>query len=123
MTKVGFIGLGHNGIGHIEAHKRVGKSEIAALCDMNPERLKSASEKFGVEKTYSSADELCKQEDIDAISINTGDQFHMEPFLSALENEKHIDRSLISRSPIEKTENDKWPRYEEAIKPEEKQEE
>jgi len=90
MTKVGFIGLGHNGIGHIEAHKRVGKSEIVALCDMNPERLKSASEKFGIEKTYSSAEELCKQEDIDAVSINTGDQFHMEPFLSALENEKHI---------------------------------
>jgi len=90
MIRVGFIGLGHNGIGHIEAHKRVGKSEVVALCDMNPERLKSASEKFDVEKTYNSADELCKQEDIDAVSINTGDQFHMEPFLSALENEKHI---------------------------------
>jgi predicted dehydrogenase len=90
MIKVGFIGLGHNGIGHIEAHRRVGKSEISALCDINLERLKFASEKFGIDKTYTSAEELCKQEDIQAVSINTGDQFHMEPFLIALENNKHI---------------------------------
>ncbi|HGJ65086.1 TPA: gfo/Idh/MocA family oxidoreductase, partial [bacterium] len=68
MIKVGFIGLGHNGIGHIEAHRRVGKSEISALCDINPERLKFASEKFGVDRTYTSAEELCKQEDIQAVS-------------------------------------------------------
>jgi myo-inositol 2-dehydrogenase/D-chiro-inositol 1-dehydrogenase len=90
MIRVGFIGLGHNGIGHIEAHKRLGKSEIVALCDVNPERLESASKRFGVENTYLSADELCKQPDIEAVSINTGDQFHTEPFLAALENGKHI---------------------------------
>lgn len=90
MIKVGFIGLGHNGIEHIEAHRRVEKSEIVAICDMNPERLESASKRFGIEKTYTSAEELCKQEDIEAVSINTGDQFHTEPFLSALENGKHI---------------------------------
>jgi len=90
MIKVGFIGLGHNGIGHIEAHKRVGKSEIVALCDINPDRLRSASDRFGIEKTYISANELCEQPDIDAVSINTGDQFHTDPFLSALQNGKHI---------------------------------
>ncbi|MBM3240265.1 Gfo/Idh/MocA family oxidoreductase [Candidatus Poribacteria bacterium] len=90
MIQVGFIGLGHNGIGHIEAHRRVGKSEIVALCDINPECLKAASKRFGIQRTYQSADELCAQMDIEAVSINTGDQFHTEPFLSAVKNEKHV---------------------------------
>jgi len=89
MIRVGFIGLGHNSLGHIEAHLRIGKSEIVALCDVNPERLKHASECFGIRRVYRSADELCAQPDIDAVSINTGDHYHVEPFLSAMKNEKH----------------------------------
>jgi len=90
MIKAGFIGLGHNSIGHIEAHLRVGKSEIAALCDINPERLESASKRFGIKRVYTSAEELCAQEDIEAVSVNTGDQFHLEPFLAAVANGKHV---------------------------------
>jgi len=90
MIKVGFIGLGHNSIGHIEAHRRVNKSEVAALCDINPERLENASKRFGVGRLYQSADELCAQPDIDAISINTGDQFHAEPFIMAVKSGRHV---------------------------------
>jgi len=90
MIRVGFIGLGHNGIGHIEAHRRVGKSEITALCDRNPERLEAASRKFRIKRVYRSAEELCAQSDIEAVSINTGDQYHVEPLLAALEHGKHI---------------------------------
>ena len=90
MIRVGFIGLGHNGIGHIEAHRRVGKSEVVALCDVNSERLENASKRFGIKQTYRSAEELCAQADIEAVSINTGDPFHTEPFLTAVENGKHL---------------------------------
>jgi len=90
MIRVGFIGLGHNFIGHIEAHLRLQKSEIVALCDVNPERLEYASKRFGIGRVYRSANDLCAQSDIDAVSINTGDQYHIEPFLSALKNRKHI---------------------------------
>ncbi|MGB9596318.1 MAG: Gfo/Idh/MocA family protein [Candidatus Poribacteria bacterium] len=90
MIRVGFIGLGHNCIGHIEAHLRIGKSEITALCDRNPERLEYASKRFGVKRCYLSADEICQQPDISAISIHTGDHYHVEPFISAINNRKHI---------------------------------
>ena len=90
MIRVGFIGLGHNGIGHLEAHRRVGKSEIVALCDINPERLEGASNRFEIQRTYRSAEELFAEADIEAVSINTGDQFHTEPFLAAVEQGKHI---------------------------------
>jgi predicted dehydrogenase len=90
MIRVGFIGLGHNGIGHIQAHRRVGKSEVVALCDMNPERLEAASKRSGIERVYRSAEELCAQADIEAVSVNTGDQFHMAPFLAAVRHGKHV---------------------------------
>ena len=90
MVTVGFIGLGHNGLAHIEAHRRVGKSQVAALCDSNPDRLREASARFGVERTYASAEELCAQPDIQAVSVNTGDPFHVEPFESAVRRGKHV---------------------------------
>ena len=90
MIKVGFIGLGHNCIGHIEAHLRVGKSEITAICDRNPERLEYVSKRFGIDRAYLSADEICEQSDIEAISIHTGDHYHIEPFVSAVKNGKHV---------------------------------
>jgi len=90
MIRVGFIGLGHNGIGHIEAHRRVDKSEAVALCDINPERLESASKRFGIPRVYRSAEELCAEADIDAISVNTGDQFHTAPFIAAVSRGKHV---------------------------------
>lgn len=90
MIRVGMIGLGHNGVAHAEAHRRVGKSEVVALCDTNPVRLKEASERFDISRTYRSAEELCAQADIEAVSINTGDPFHTEPFLAAVRHGKHV---------------------------------
>ena len=31
MIRVGFVGLGHHAVGHIEAHRRVGLSEVVAV--------------------------------------------------------------------------------------------
>jgi predicted dehydrogenase len=90
MIRVGLIGLGHNGIAHVEAHRRVGKSEIVALCDVNPARLEEVSQRFGIRRTYRSAEELCAEADVEAVSINTGDQFHVEPFRAAVGHGKHV---------------------------------
>ena len=84
MVRVGFIGLGHNGLAHIGAHRRVGKSKVVALCDSNPERLEAASRRFGIDRVYESAEALCAEDDIDAVSVNTGDPFHEEPFVAAV---------------------------------------
>ncbi len=40
MLNIGFVGLGHNGLAHVEAHLRLGKSRIVASCDRSPERLR-----------------------------------------------------------------------------------
>jgi predicted dehydrogenase len=86
MIDVGFVGLGHNGIAHIEAHLRLGRSRVAALCDRDPARLAEAGRRFGVQKLYSSSEELCARGDVRAVSIND----HVQPFLHAVSRGKHV---------------------------------
>jgi len=100
-VKVGFIGLGHNGLGHIEAHLRQEKSQIVALCDRNEERLETAGKKFGISRRYRD-DSFFEDPEIEAVSIHTGDNQHREPFLLALQHGKHV---LIEK-PLANTEED-----------------
>lgn len=90
MVDVGFVGLGHNGIAHIEAHVRVGRSRVAALCDRDPARLAEAGRRFGVRALFASSEELLDRAHLEAVSINTGDADHVHPFLQALEHGKHV---------------------------------
>jgi predicted dehydrogenase len=87
---VGLVGLGHNGVEHLRNHLKVGKSHIAAICDRREDRLAAVGEEFGIDVRYASASELVADPGVEAVSIHTGDADHREPFLAALEAEKHI---------------------------------
>ena len=99
--RVGFVGLGHNGIAHIQNHVELGKSEVVALCDQNRQRLEGAGAKFGVTALYQ-GDEIFADQSIDAISIHTGDDQHVEPFVRAMEAGKHV----LVEKPLANSEED-----------------
>ena len=90
MIGVGVIGLGHNGVAHIAAHREVGLSEVVAVCDRNPQRLAEAADGLGIRRTYESIDELCADPDVQAVSVNTGDPYHVEPFVATVRAGKHV---------------------------------
>ena len=50
------------------AHPR---TELAALSDVDPERLAKASAEFGVERAYSDYHEMLDREDLDIVNIPT----------------------------------------------------
>jgi predicted dehydrogenase len=97
-VKVGIIGLGHNGLAHARCHRQSRKSELVALCDTNGERLHQAAEELGVRRLYT-GDDVFDDPDIEAISINTGDNHHAEPFVKALRAGKHVlvEKPLANR--------------------------
>ena len=85
---IGVIGLGHNGLAFCERYAKNPKCKLAAVCDIDDERLKYAQEKFGVKgyKDYEILNDKC----IQAISVHTPDCFHREPFIKALETGHHV---------------------------------
>jgi len=100
-TRVGIVGLGHNGIQHLRAHLDLGKSEVVALCDRNEDRLRAAGAEFGVTALYTD-DDFYAHPTLDAVSIHTGDDDHVQPFLSAVAAGKHV---LIEK-PLANSEDD-----------------
>ena len=100
-VKVGIFGLGHNGLAHGKCHKHSDKSELVALCDRNEDRLRKAGDELGVKKQYS-GDDFFDDPEIEAVSINTGDNFHTAAFIRAVTAGKHV----LVEKPLANSEQD-----------------
>jgi len=88
--KAGIIGAG--GIAqyaHIPCYKKIEGVELAAIADVNEEKRKFVSEKFGIPKTFKNWEEML-EEDIDMVSICTPSVFHAVQSIKAMEAGKHV---------------------------------
>ncbi len=64
---IGTIGLGV-GRGHLEAYRRQGFA-VAAICDLDEERLADCARDFGITHTYTSAEALIDDPDVGLIDL------------------------------------------------------
>ncbi|MDD6174291.1 MAG: Gfo/Idh/MocA family oxidoreductase [Firmicutes bacterium] len=87
---IGVIGLfmGKNLL-YINRHETAG-SEVRAVCDVDPERLKANQEEFRVPFATTDYRELIARSDIDVVGIFTPDHLHIQMIREALEAGKHI---------------------------------
>lgn len=87
----GCIGLGRLGYEHAtNLAQNIPESELIAICAPNPNKLQRVAEELGVPKTYTRAEELCADPDLDAICIVSPSAFHVEQIELALRNGKHV---------------------------------
>ena len=94
--KVGIIGMGYIGESHIEAVRRIGCCELYAVADTNYELAKKKSEYYGIEKCYSSVEELLADSEIDAVHNCTPNFLHLEINKQIIKSGKH----LLSEKPL-----------------------
>jgi len=94
--KVGIIGMGYIGESHIEAVRRIGLCELYAIADTNAELAKKKAEYYGIEKCYSTVDELLSDPEIDAVHNCTPNFLHLEINKKIIESGKH----LFSEKPL-----------------------
>ena len=89
--RLGMVGYGRAGRGmHLkELEGKFDKFEIAAVCDVESERLEEVKEKFGC-KVYSKIEEMVKDPDIDVIDIATRSCDHFKHAKTALEAGKIV---------------------------------
>lgn len=87
--KVGVIGTGFIGPAHIEALRRLGNIEVAALAESSPELAESKARSLGIEEYYGDYKELLKNKDIRSVHICSPNYLHFQMAKKALEAGKH----------------------------------
>jgi len=64
--------------------------EIAAICDIRPERAEALAEEYGVEDVYTDYRDVLKRKDIDAVVVATPNKYHAPITIAAFEAGKHV---------------------------------
>lgn len=87
----GIVGLGNfTQIAVIPAIKKVEDCELVGAFSTNHDKLKKVCEKFKIQRTYDSYQNMLKDKDIDVVYISTPNVFHYEQVLSAAKSRKHV---------------------------------
>ena len=87
--RAGVIGMGV-GEQHIAGYRAHPEVEVVAVCDLDPEKLALAADRYPELRCTDSADELLRDPDIDVVSVASYDDAHYEQIRLALEHGKHV---------------------------------
>ena len=71
MYKTAMLGCGGRARGHADAYRFVKRGKLAAICDMNEERLNNFGDDFGISSRYTDLDEMLEKEKPDVLHIVT----------------------------------------------------
>ncbi len=84
------IGTGFVGRVHVEAIRRLGFVDIAAIVDVNLSQAQKYADEFGAEKALADYKEVLADPTIDAVDICTPNAYHAPIAKAALEAGKHV---------------------------------
>ena len=100
-VRIGVVGLGNMGTGHIEWLSQLENAELAACCDIVPEKAKSFGEKYKI-PYFTDADKMIKSGKVEAITIAVPHYFHTPIAISALDHGVHV----LTEKPVGVHKND-----------------
>ena len=89
QLRVGVIGLGM-GRNHVAGYQTHPGCKVVAVCDINEKLLHEMADKYGVEKRYTSADEMFRKEKLDIVSNATPNDFHKPLTVAAFAAGCHV---------------------------------
>jgi predicted dehydrogenase len=90
--KIGIIGIGEVAqIVHLPVLESLSdRFETSAICDVSPQLLELIGERYRVDRVFTDANELCRQEDLDAVLVLSSDEYHADCVIAAAKNKKHV---------------------------------
>jgi predicted dehydrogenase len=86
---IAIVGLGF-GAEFIPLYQRHPNANMAAICQRTQTKLDEIGDRYGVEKRYTSYEELLKDPGVDAVHINTPIPDHAPQAIQALKAGKHV---------------------------------
>ena len=95
--RIGIVGVGFWGRNHLRVLKELG-IQVSAICDVSRERALKISREYGIERFYTSLDEMLRKEKLDAVTICTPSVTHSDCAVKALESGLHtfVEKPLAS---------------------------
>ncbi len=88
-VKLAVIGIGNIGTLHLANIEQEPRVELAAVCDIVPEKAKAAAERYGV-KAYFDSDRLLADRVCDAVIVATPHYFHTTIGIAAFDAGYHV---------------------------------
>ncbi len=89
-SRVGIIGVGQIGKGHVHTYMGMPHVEIVAIADINEAEARRVAAQNGIANVYTDFRELLARDDIEAVDLCLHNNFHMPVTLAALEAGKHV---------------------------------
>jgi predicted dehydrogenase len=108
--RVGFIGVGGRGTGHVRDLLRLEKVTLKAVCDIVPskvENVQNMAQKLGKERpaAYTNGEydykRLCARNDLDIVYIATPWEWHVRMCVEAMKNGKHAAVEVPAATTLE----------------------
>jgi predicted dehydrogenase len=91
VVNVGFIGAGRRANNaHYPAVARIEDARIAAICDLDSERLRQTADLYSVEGRYTDHRKMLDKADVDAVYIIMAPQLLLPLVLDCLNARKHV---------------------------------
>jgi len=87
--KIGLVGCGRISKNHVEALKNVKGLELAAVCDIRPERAEKWGQQYDV-PMFTDYEEMLAKAEIDMVDICTPSGLHPKMGILAAKNKKHV---------------------------------
>ena len=121
MVRIGYVGIGGQGGGHVSNLLKIPGCRITAVCDMRPERTDWATKAIiaaghPAPTAYTRGprdfERLCETEELDLVFNATPWEFHVPIMLSAMRNGKHTATEVPAAMTVE----DCWAMVESAEK-------
>jgi len=89
-VRFAIVGCGRISAAHLDGIKNAPNAELAAVCDVVEEKAKEAAKGNGLEKWYTSLEEMLEVEKFDILCVCTPSGMHCEHTLLAAKYKKHV---------------------------------
>jgi predicted dehydrogenase len=89
-VKVGLVGLGLVCESHIKAYLANPNAEVVAVCDLDGARAEAIARKHGIEKVYTSYEEMLKDSGINTVDITTPTVLHVPMSIAAVKSGRNV---------------------------------
>jgi predicted dehydrogenase len=109
-VRIGFIGVGNRGLGHVRNFLRLDRVAVKAICDVVPERVEKAQALVvaagqprpeGFARGERDFERLCGREDLDLVFISTPWEWHTPMCVEAMRNGKHAAVEVPAATTLE----------------------